>query len=410
MRRKTIAVLCGVTLAGCAHALSSTPLPPQAAVVVRPQANYHSLYSFRGYPSGATPTGLTAFHGALYGTVAAGGAHTFGGVFVRSSSGVRMLYNFKGGHDGSEPEGALVPLDGSLYGTTAYGGASGDGTVFEISTAGVERVIYSFKGGADGATPILGTLLVADGALYGTASAGGDSTCHVAGSTGCGVVFSVTTSGTENVLHRFRGKPDGASPVGSLIEVSGAFYGTSASGGAYGNGSVYKMSAAGAIRVLYSFKGYPDGAVPYAGVIDHHGTLYGTTAVGGAYDDSGTVYSLSSAGTERVLHSFKGYPDGAVPYDRLTADNGTLYGTTQYGGDSGPKCTGRGVVGCGVIFSIGTSGKEDVLYEFKGLPDGANPWSNLILENGEFYGTTVAAGAKGYGTIFSFDVPGVKAP
>jgi len=407
MRRTNIAALCSVMLAGCAHAGSSTPLPAELSPnVVSPQADDHVLYSFKGHPSGATPTGLTAFQGAFYGTAADGGTHTFGSVFVRNSSGVRMLYDFKGGKDGAEPEGALVALDGNLYGTTGYGGASGDGTVFEVSTAGVERVIYSFKGGTDGATPILGTLVVANGTLDGTTSAGGDSKCQIHGSAGCGIVFSVTTSGTEKVLHRFAGKRDGASPVGSLIDVNGALYGTTAFGGAYGSGSVFKISA-GALQTLYSFKGYPDGAVPYAGVVNHDGTLYGTTALGGAYDDSGTVFALSNAGTERVLHSFKGYPDGAVPYDRLTDVDGVLYGTTQYGGDSKQGC-GRGVAGCGIIFSVTTSGQEEVLYKFKGTPDGANPWSSLILERPKLYGTTVSGGAKSEGSIFSFALPGVK--
>jgi uncharacterized repeat protein (TIGR03803 family) len=408
MRRKHIAAFCGAMLASCAHTPNSTPLPPQAATLLSPQTNYHSLYSFKGYPSGAMPTGLTAFDGAFYGTAAEGGAHTFGSVFVRNSSGVRTLYNFEGSDDGAEPEGALVALNGKLYGTTSYGGAKGDGTVFRISTTGVERVIYSFEGGTDGATPVLGTLLVAGGVLYGTTSAGGDSNCHIQSSVGCGIVFSVTPSGTEKVLHRFAGKSDGAKPVGSLIDVNGAFYGTATFGGAYDSGSVFKIRA-GTLRTLYSFKGYPDGAVPYGGLIDDNGTLYGTTAIGGADDDSGTVYSLSSAGMERVLHSFKGYPDGAVPYDQLTDVDGILYGTTQFGGDSGQKCRAGGTVGCGVIFSIGTSGKEDVLYRFKGAPDGANPWSSLILESGDLYGTTVSGGAEHDGSIFSFELPGTKA-
>jgi uncharacterized repeat protein (TIGR03803 family) len=408
MRRKQFAALCSVVLAGCAQALTSTPLPPRGAAAVSPQTADKVLYSFRGYPSGAVPTGLTGFQGAFYGTASEGGTHTFGTVFVRNSSGVRMLYNFKGGDDGAEPEGALVALNGTLYGTTGYGGASGDGTVFAISTAGAERVIYNFKGGADGATPILGSLLVANGKLYGTTSAGGNPKCHTQGSAGCGIIFSVTTSGTESVLHRFAGKSDGAMPVGSLIDVDGAFYGTTASGGTSGNGSVFKI-AAGMLHTLYSFKGYPDGAFPYAGVIDVDGTLYGTTAAGGAYDDSGTVFALSLAGTERVLHSFKGYPDGAVPYAQLTDVDGVLYGTTQWGGYAGRRCTGRGIVGCGIIFSVSPSGDEDVLYAFKGVPDGAHPWSSLILEgSSEFYGTTVTGGAKGDGCIFSFALPGAK--
>ena len=38
----------------------------------------------------------------------------------------------------------------------------------------------------------------------------------------------------------------------------------------------------GSESVLYSFKGTPDGSSPYAGLIDVNGTLYGTTYHGGA--------------------------------------------------------------------------------------------------------------------------------
>jgi hypothetical protein len=76
----------------------------------------------------SAPTGLTAFLGAFYGTAAEGGAHTFGSVFVRNSSGVRTHYSFKAGDDAAEPEGASVALDGSLYGTSGYDDAMGDET------------------------------------------------------------------------------------------------------------------------------------------------------------------------------------------------------------------------------------------------------------------------------------------
>ena len=109
----------------------------------------------------------------------------------------------------------------------------------------------------------------------------------------------------------------------------------------------------------------------------------------------------SEAGSEQVLHSFSGYPDGAVPYAGLTYVKGTLYGTTQYGGDSSQHCTGKGIAGCGTIFSVGKSGKERVLYRFRGNPDGANPWGGLIASGGRFVGSTVSGGAHGEGSLFT---------
>ena len=63
-------------------------------------------------------------------------------------------------------------------------------------------------------------------------------------------------------------------------------------------------------------KSYRRGYSPAAGLLDVNGTLYGTTQYGGAYKDDyggGTVYSVTTAGKEKVLHSFGGPADGCQP-------------------------------------------------------------------------------------------------
>ncbi len=71
---------------------------------------------------------------------------------------------------------------GNLYGTTAYGGgttvdgggAYGYGTVFEVSLTGHETVLYTFIGtDGDGANPMAGLVMDAQGNLYGTTAYGG---------------------------------------------------------------------------------------------------------------------------------------------------------------------------------------------------------------------------------------------
>lgn len=375
-----------------------------------PASSYQVLYSFAGKTGGGEPTGLLSYKGALYGTTIAGGPKRLGTVFVRDASGkVTLLYSFAGGSDGATPQGTLVPFGGKLYGTTEYGGSGGDGTVYSVSPSGNERVVYSFKGGSDGSTPIFGALLVYDGALYGLTNAGGNSKCVVNGVVGCGTVFKVTPSGNESVIYRFRGKPDGANPSGGLIDVDAMLYGTTNFGGAHDDGSVFSITPSGTEQTLYSFKGYPDGVEPYAGLTVLNGTLYGTTALGGAFDDSGTVFSLAPSGTESVLHSFKGYPDGAVPITALMVQNGTLFGTTQFGGSSDRACLGHGVIGCGVIFSIAPSGSERILYKFKGEPDGSTPWAALIQTGGTFYGSTLSGGTSNAGSLFAIAPLGPRA-
>lgn len=154
------------------------------------------------------------------------------------------------------------------------------------------------------------------------------------------------------MLYTFKGL-DGAQPAERLIEVNGAFYGTTTYGGTgkcavskvvVGCGSVFKLSMSGVEQVLYSFKGKPDGLYPAAGLTRAQGKLYGTTLYGGTFN-KGTVYEISTSGKERVLYSFKGAPDGSYPTGLLNV-RGTLYGTTGAGGDR--RCRG----GCGTVFAF----------------------------------------------------------
>jgi len=360
------------------------------------------LYRFPGGNSGSGPTGFINVKGVLYGTTLAGGSQSLGTVFVRDTSGkVRVLHSFGSGADGAEPNGTLVDLNGTLYGTTQYGGTNGNGTVFAIDPNGSERVLYSFKGGADGATPLLAGLVIINGKLYGTTNAGGNLSCRHQQVIGCGTVFAITTSGTESVFYKFKGKPDGANPSGPLTASGSTIYGTTNFGGSFNDGSVFSLTTSGAKKTLYSFKGFPDGVEPFAGVTLSGGKLYGTTTLGGAYEGAGTVFELTTTGgKERVLHSFRGAPDGALPYGWLAVAGNTFYGTTEFGGSSRWSCVGHGVVGCGTIFSVTPSGKFTLLYHFKGHVDGAFPLAGLVAANSGFYGTTVSGGTKANGTIF----------
>src|ERR1035441_5571785 len=91
--------------------------------------------------------------------------------------------------------------------------------------------------------------------------------------------------------------------------------------------------------VLYSFSGGTDGQSPAANLINIDGTLYGTTGFGGIIAGEsgyGTVYQIKPSGKERVLYSLQGGLDGAVPQAGLLNVNGELYGTTFEGGAYGP--------------------------------------------------------------------------
>src|ERR1700690_4133324 len=95
------------------------------------------------------------------------------------------------------------------------------------ATASSFKIIYVFKGGSDGISPI-SPLINIGGTLYGATYAGGGATnsnCGAPG-TGCGTIFSVTTSGKEKVLYSFQDGGDGGGPFG-LVAAGSAVIGVS---------------------------------------------------------------------------------------------------------------------------------------------------------------------------------------
>ncbi len=296
--------------------------------------------------------------------------------------------------DGTNPYAGLIVVKGTLYGTTLSGGSNNSGTVFAITKTGEETVLHSFGGSefsssGDGAQPAAG-LIDVNGTLYGTTYAGG---AHLCGGVTCGTVFGITTSGTEKVLYSF-GKEvrDGVYPEAALLDVGGTLYGTTSQGGKYGRGTVFIISTTGKERVLYSFgaSGYHDGTDPSSALIDAGGTLYGTTEKGGD-GASGTVFSITKFGRENLVYSFNG-SDGSQPIAGLIDVKGVLYGTTFMGG----------VKNVGAVFSVTTSGEEKVLHSFR-AGGGKNPYAGLVEADGTLYGTTYGSIYEHHGNVFSLN-------
>ncbi len=317
-----------------------------------------------------------------------------------------VLHSFGEGSDGIGPSSMIFVGDG-LYGTTLSGGAHGNGVVFSITTSGEEHVMHSFGKPPDGNEPT--GLTNVHGTLYGTTYAGG--------AYGFGTVFSVTKSGVEQVVHSFgqgcnsRYCEAGYKPYGRLLEVGSRLYGTTWSGGAKNDGVVFSMSMTGQTKDLYSFIAEGpsgDSAGANGGLVDLGGVLYGTTYAGGYHTDQGTVFSVTSNGTGKVLHNFDAdcgrRVDGARPAAPLMDVNGTLYGTTTAGGKYGSTyyCDGSGTV-----FSVTPSGRVKALYSFGSTSgDGSYPLAELTRLNGKLYGTTYYGGACNDGTVFSITLSG----
>lgn len=381
------------------------------------------IYSFTNSPkAGDATSSLILDNDTLYGTTYNGGTSSNGTVFKVNTdgSGYTVLKNFSAlsssypytNSDGAWPSASLVLSGNTLYGTTQNGGSLGSGTVFKVNTDGNSYTnLKNFprpdlnNRNNDGATPYAG-LVISGGTLYGTARYGGTN--------GTGTIFKVNTNGGSfAVLKTFSGSindpsspSDGALPS-DLVLSSNTLYGTTYFGGNFGNGTVFMINTNGSGYSL--LKSFPervngtnhDGAKPYAGLVLNGSILYGTTLSGGAFG-WGTVFKITTYGDDfTVLKAFANIPDGAYPQSDLLLNGNTLYGTTVAGGSSGN----------GTVFRVGTDGTGFAIAKCFSAPvgstntDGANPNNaSLVLTGSTFYGATAGGGSSGSGTVFTLNL------
>lgn len=233
------------------------------------------LHSFKGKSArdGAFAVAGLIFDraGALYGTTGNGGDNDLGTVFRLAPPRLggdgkwveSVLHSFAGSpNDGAIPVAGLKrDQSGAFYGTTVQGGprggAAGGGTVFKLTrlptgqTKWIVTLLHSFDWfpNCDDTNPTAGVIFDKNGALYGTASAGGPSFPTV----GNGTVFKLAppakgnTQWTETVLHDFGSPGDGTNPQAGLVfDTQGALYGTTLYGGMgpANSGTVFKITGA----------------------------------------------------------------------------------------------------------------------------------------------------------------------
>jgi uncharacterized repeat protein (TIGR03803 family) len=297
---------------------------------------------------------------------------------------VTTLQNFNGTNGENPFLGALVQgRDGKLYGTTYGGGANSLGTVYRFNQAtNFIDVIHSFAG-SDGSSPAGGLILGVDGNFYGTTNYGG--------SAGYGVLFKITSAGTYTVLHSFLGGSDGEYPGMAPIYASdGNLYGATDAGQGV-QATIYKWTRAGVYSVIYTFD-YNTTGDNIEGLMQGSDGLLYATADTGAVNGCGSIVKLTLAGVLKGTHSFNCDNGGGYPLAALVqASNGNRYGTTTTGGTGG----------YGVLFSMGASFGESVLYDFSAAA--RDPQAGLMLgTDGNLYGVSEYSGA-GPSEIYSWN-------
>lgn len=301
--------------------------------------NYSIAYNFSAVDpitngDGALPdAGLTLAGTTFYGTAPYGAASGDGAIFAfNTDGGFTNLYSFTNGPDksegvdGSRPHGGVVLSGDTLYGTAEIGGIWDVGTVFAVGTNGTDfTVLHSFNG-TDGALPVAG-LVISSNTVYGMTTTSGN-------------IFSVNTDSMEfSNIYTFSSlingtNGDGFAPQDGLILSGNTLYGTADLGGSSGDGTVFAINTDGTgFTNLHSFSGATDGAGPLGGLLLVGNALYGTTQAGGA-SGYGTVFEINTNGLGfTTLHAFN-QSDGATPYAGLIYSGGVLYGTTYEGGSN----------------------------------------------------------------------------
>jgi len=359
-----------------------------------------TLHTFTGGADGAYPyAGLTMDRaGNFYGTATSGGnlntcnGNGCGVVFKLEHKGSGWLYSVLyafSGPDGSTPEARVIfGRDGSLYGATNAGGASGAGVVYRlqppssfcksVSCPWTQTVLYSFTGGSDGNGPTYGDLAFDQaGNIYGTTTAGGDTSCQ--DDYGCGVVYELSPSNgawKQTVLYTFENGSDGASPyAGVVLDRAGNLYGTNA------YGVIYELSpsAGGWVETTIATLG---SFLPGGLIFDAAGNLYGASFV------DPEVFELSPSGsgwTLKTLYSFNGVYEGSNAQVTMDAA-GNLYGTI--------------LVGPPEVFRISQNGGRWAMTGFDGYT-GSEPYGNVVLDaSGNIYTTASFGGGFDRGAVF----------
>jgi uncharacterized protein (TIGR03437 family) len=355
---------------------------PGTVFQVTPGGAVTVLHTFTAAEGGGSTAGLIlGKDGNLYGT-------TNNGVFKISTGGTFTSFVFSSALSGSPYGGLVQGSDGNLYGTTTDNGPNGAGTVFSMTLEGQSTILYGFRGITDGSSPKAPPVQGSDGNFYGTTCCGGTA------SNPSGTVYRMTPAGVLTTLYSFGG-PDGAAPLGALIQASdGDFYGTTQNGGATDNGTIFRITPTGTLTTLYSFMGTSDGGNPACALLQaSDGNFYGTSQGGNGATAAGTVFRITPTGTFTTIHVFD-YTDGAYPYAGLIqATDGNLYGITSgtndvfrltlgSGSTTSPAISPSGGIENGASFQTGISPGAWITITGTNLSSITDTWTNAIV-NGE---------------------------
>lgn len=271
-----------------------------------------------------------------------------------------------------------------LFGVTEDGGNSDNGTIYSIDVPS-NRFVCHFKfTGPNGANPVGSMIQASDQKFYGLTHDGG---LHNAG-----VLFSFDPVGNTTSIKFNFGSTYGKYPTGGLLLApDGKLYGTTEEGGSSNSGVLFSYDpTTDVLQKLYDFS-TPGPAMTGRLIAASDGKLYGL------HSSRHGIFSFDPIfNNYELLRQFT-LAEGRTPRGTLLqASDGRLYGTARAGGDNG----------YGTLFSFDPSNGDLVVHRSFSLGDGAYPVGDLIQDNltsEDIKGLTESGGAFSGGTIFKFD-------
>jgi len=379
-------VLKEVTFPWAGVVLSGTTLYGWGFKIQTDGTGYTELAGFPWVETYGESIGLIVSGGELYGTTIEDGLYGAGTVFKVNTNGTGYTVLL----DIAVADRPVFNVGLTLAGSTLYGVIGGN--VVKINTDGTGYAVLKEGSSVEGGIRNPG-LTYSGGVLYGS----------MGYPNGVGV-FSINTDGTGYHEIKIPSESDGAGPVWWWTVSDNALYGVSRwsyqSAGRYGSLSKLNIDGSG-FQILKEFTHSEVAAYP-GPLVYSAGTLYGTTPANYANrSGDATVFKVNTDGTGYTL--LRQVPDGdSVPYGRLTASGGTLYGTA----------TGRGPLAGGdysngTVFRMNPDGTGySVLKEFTELTDG-NTFSEpgLVLSGNTLYGSLVD-GLTTEGQLFKLNTDG----
>lgn len=351
------------------------------------------LYAFKS--SGHAPEGdfFRDSQGIIWGMTTS--TDSDGAIFRLNADGSSVEYvHFFRQPEGSNPRGTLIEANGKLWGTTYQGGASDFGIVFSIDLDGTNFTKVHDFDSDNGAHPGK-RLLLSNGRIWGLTYEGGVDDG--------GVIFNLATDGTDyQVVHEFLyNSGDAGYPEGGLIEVGSTLWGLTSYGGTDDYGAIFSIDNNGSNYQLYHSFEYSatDGANPLGDLVEFDGRLWGLTEEGGA-NDNGTLFGIQPNGSGYFVHHMFDNADGGDPRGNLVVSDDKLWGTTS------AKTGGAGsIFYFDALNPLATSTQP--VHTFTGT-NGDYPSGSLLDIGGVLWGMTANGGSANKGSIFKIDNNGTN--